>query len=428
MKRRFVIAVAALAAIGNCASGQLTLDYCLKRAEENYPLISRYELVSRTGELSLSDINKGWLPRIGVYGQATVQNVVPSFPEALEGVLDRMGQEMKGLSRLQYKAGVDLTQTIWDGGQSKAQREVERATTAESEAALDVRMYGVRESVQKLFFGILLMDEQIEQTRQTISLLEANHAKLQAMVRNGVALQSDADMVEAQALSMAQTLAEAQGALASYRSALELYVGESIDGQKPVRPSAEMPADMTSNRPELKLYESQLQANIARDKAVGVTSMPRIGLFAQAYYGYPGLNYFESMMNRNLSFNLVAGVKVSWTIDSFYTKKNARDKIALASAGVDADRELFLFNSDLQTRTQLASIRALEEVTKQDARIVELRTGVRRAAESQLRNGVIDTTALLTKITDENIAGLNARYHEIQLLQDIYELKHTLNR
>lgn len=72
MKRRFVIAVAALAAIGSCASGQLTLDYCLERAEENYPLISRYELVSRTGELSLSDINKGWLPRISVYAQAGV--------------------------------------------------------------------------------------------------------------------------------------------------------------------------------------------------------------------------------------------------------------------------------------------------------------------------------------------------------------------
>ena len=65
---------------------------------------------------------------------------------------------------------------------------------------------------------------------------------------------------------------------------------------------------------------------------------------------------------------------------------------------------------------------------REDARIVELRAAVRRAAESQLENGVIDATALLTKITDEKLARLNASYHEIQFLQNIYKLKNTLNR
>ena len=63
-----------------------------------------------------------------------------------------------------------------------------------------------------------------------------------------------------------------------------------------------------------------------------------------------------------------------------------------------------------------------------DERIVTLRASVRQAAESQLKNGVIDATALLSKITDENLALLTARYHEIQLLQNIYKLKNTLNR
>ena len=53
---------------------------------------------------------------------------------------------------------------------------------------------------------------------------------------------------------------------------------------------------------------------------------------------------------------------------------------------------------------------------------------MRKAAESQLDNGVIDTTALLSKISDENMARLTARFHEIQLLQEIYKLKYTLDR
>jgi len=427
MRKTMTLLVAALG-LWAAAQAQTTLDYCLTRADANYPLIRKYDLVARTGELSLSDINKGWLPRIGVYGQATVQNAVPSFPDALKGVLTQLGQDMKGLGRVQYKAGIDLTQTIWDGGQSKSMRKIERAGIEESEAALDVQIYAMHEKVEALFFSVLLIDEQIAQTQVTLDLLGANHARLTAMVRNGVAMQSDADMVEAQMLTLSQQLAEARSAARSYRTALELYVGESLGDKPLVRPVAAKPADLTSMRPELKLYDSRLRLNDARAESVNVSVMPRIGLFAQAYYGYPGLNYFESMMNRNMSFNLLAGVKVSWTIDSFYTKKNSRGKFALAASGIDTDREQFLFNSRIQSQSQLASIEALEEVMKSDARIVELCGNVRKAAESQLDNGIIDTTTLLSKITDENRAQLTARYHEIQLLQTIYQLKHTLNR
>ena len=156
--------------------------------------------------------------------------------------------------------------------------------------------------------------------------------------------------------------------------------------------------------------------------------MPRIGFFAQSWYGYPGINYFESMMKRDPSFNLVAGVKISWNVDAFYTKKNSRRKLALAGEGIENDREVFLYNTRLQTAAQTQEIDGIRSVMADDSRIVELRASVRQAAESQLRNGVIDATALLSKITDENQARLTACYHEIQLLQNIYKLKNTLNR
>ncbi|MDE6279074.1 MAG: hypothetical protein K2M05_03795, partial [Paramuribaculum sp.] len=68
------------------------------------------------------------------------------------------------------------------------------------------------------------------------------------------------------------------------------------------------------------------------------------------------------------------------------------------------------------------------KVIKDDERIIALRANVRRAAESQLENGIIDATALLTKISDENLAQLTSTYHKIQLLQEIYKLKYTLNQ
>lgn len=407
---------------------QITLDYCLDRAEKNYPLIHKYDLVAKTTDLSLTDINKGWLPRINVYGQATIQNVVPEFPGQLKDILVKLGQDYKGLGYFQYKVGVDVSQTIWDGGASKAQREIERTSAAEQQAALSVRMYAVREKVMDLYFGILLMDEQIAQAENTIALLKANHTLMQSMKTNGVAMQSDVDMVEAQLLTMTQQLTGALSTARSYKDVLAAYIGESIDGKSLVKPEATMPANLDSNRPELELFNAQNRHNNALDAAINSSVMPHIGFFAQSWYGYPGINYFESMMKRDPSFNLMAGVKISWNVDAFYTKKNSRRKLALAGEGIENDREVFLYNTRLQTAAQTQEIDGIRSVMADDSRIVELRASVRQAAESQLRNGVIDATALLSKITDENQARLTACYHEIQLLQNIYKLKNTLNR
>ena len=406
----------------------VTLDYCLQRAEENYPEIKKYGLLERASELSLEEINRGWWPRLGLSAQANVQNIVPAFPDILRNMLAQNGFELKGMGKLQYKAAAELNQTIWDGGASKAQRAIERASLAESKAALDVELYAIRGQVESIYFGILLLQEQTKQTESTLELLSSNLQRIESMVRNGTAMQSDADMVEAQRLTLKQTLAEARNAMKGYRDVLSVYIGEDLNGSNLICPDAEMPESPDSKRPELTLFDRKIDSNAARLKAIDASVMPHIGFFTQAYYGYPGYNYFEGMTNRNLSFNIMAGVRVSWNVESLYTKDTKRRKLTLNSDMVNADREKFLFNSRLQSARENSEIEAIRDVMKEDSRIVELRQNVRRSAESQLRNGIIDATALLSKINDENQARLNSAYHNIQLIQNIYKLKNTLNQ
>lgn len=409
-------------------SAQVTLEECVKLAQDNYPLIRKYDLLEQTKEVNLSDINKSWLPQINVYGQGTVQNEIPSFPESLAGIISQTSASISGLNEWQYKVGADISQNIWDGGASKTGRKIERAENAERQAALDVQLYAIRERVEDLYFGILLIEEQAEQIRIMQALLQSNLNKLRTMHENGTAMQSDVDMVEAQYLSNAQQLIQAESTSKSYRKVLEIFTGRSLVGQELTRPDASIPQGLMSDRPELRHFEAQLQANEARNASITASTMPKIGLFVQAYYGYPGFDYFESMMNRNLSFNILAGVKVSWNIGAFYTKKNNRRKLRLSSDNIAVERDVFLFNTNMQIQSQLDHIGELKAVMKENDRIVELRTNVREAAESQLDNGVIDATALLTKLTDEKQARLTASYHEIQLLQSIYQLKYTLNK
>lgn len=407
---------------------QVTLEECITLAQDNYPLIKKYDLLNQTREVNLSDINKSWLPQINVYAQGTVQNETPSFPESLAGIISQSGTNVSGLNEWQYKIGADINQNVWDGGSSKVHRKMERAEDMERQSALDVQLYAIRERVEELYFGVLLIEEQAEQTRNMLALLQSNLDKLRVMLKNGVAMQSDVDMMEAQYLSTVQQLTHAESTSKSYRKILEIFTGKSLAGQELMKPCAYIPQDMAPDRPELRHFEAQLLVNEAREASITASVMPKIGLFAQAYYGYPGFDYFESMMNRNASFNILAGVKVSWNIGVFYTEKNDRRKLRLSSESIAVERDAFLFNTSMKTRSQLDHIDELKAVMKENDRIVELRTNVRKAAESQLDNGVIDTTDLLTKLTDEKQARLTASYHEIQLIQSIYKLKYTLNK
>ncbi len=426
MKRFLPLVVSLLGSLPLFA--QVALEECVTLAQENYPLIRKYGLLAQVEEIDLSEINKSWLPQVSLYGQGTAQNETPSLPESLARVIDQAGMDMKGVDEWQYKAGVDIRQNVWDGGESKAQKNTARAERAERQAALDVQLYAVRERVEDLFFAILLLDEQIAQTRNMLNLLENNLDKLRVMLRHGTAMQSDVDMVEAQCLSVKQQLIQAERSSKSYREVLGLFTGKQLAGQELLKPDSSIPHDLVPNRPELRHFEAQAQVNEAKKASVAASTMPRISLFAQAYYGYPGFDYFESMMGRDPSVNLLAGVKVSWNLGAFYHKKNENRKLRLASDNIAVERDVFLFNTNLKIRSQLNRIDELRAVMQENKRIVELRERVRKAAESQLDNGIIDATGLLAKLTEEKQARLTASYHEIQLLQGIYRLKYTLNR
>ncbi len=162
---------------------------------------------------------------MNVYGQTTIQNLVPSFPETLTGILDKLGTKMEGLNRFQYKVGVDLSQTVWDGGVSKTRREILKAEAEVNKAEIDSRMYEVRKQIENLFFAALLSDAQVRQTELSARLLESNCSRLKAMLANGVAMQSDVDMVEARLLEVRQHLVAARGTYRNYLDLLGLFIG-----------------------------------------------------------------------------------------------------------------------------------------------------------------------------------------------------------
>ena len=413
---------------GLSAGAQVTLDECRRLAREHYPEIRQYDLVRRTEEYTLSNARRAWLPQLSFAAQATWQTEVPSFPNALAGMLAQQGLDMPGMNKDQYKAALELNQTLWDGGKSEADKRIARAEAAEQARSADVDLYALQGRVDNLFFGILLLDERIAQTQLTLDLLRSNLEKVRALQRNGVAMQSDADAVEAELLTVNQQLTQVTASRDSYRRMLEIFTGRPLGGEQLERPDASEPRSMESSRPELALFDATADKLTAQERLVKAATRPRFGLFAQGYYGYPGMDYFQSMMSPDWSWNAMAGVKMSWNFGAYYTRKNSLAKLRTAKEQVEMQREIFLFNTRLQTAEESGDIARLRKALADDDRIVALRRSVREAAESKLRNGVIDTDDLLRKITDEAAAATARSAREIELLKTIYELKHTINR
>lgn len=425
MKRWVVIGL--LGVLIGVPSWAQTLDACQQLACDHYPEIRQYDLIRQSEQYDLSNAARSWLPQVSFSAQATWQNRVPEFPSALSGMLDQAGVSLRGLDKDQYKVALEVNQTIWDGGQSQADRRVIEATADEHRQATEVDLYAVKGRVNDLYFGILLLEERLGQTDLTIALLQSNLDKVRSLVTNGVAMQTDADAVEAELLSVQQQRVQIETSRESYRRMLELFIGQRL-AERLERPELVEAVSGESARPELAWIDAQQERLAAQELSVKSATRPRFGVFAQGYYGYPGLDYFAGMVSTDWTWNALIGVKMSWNFGAYYTKKNRLSNLRVAKQQLDIQRDVFLFNTDLQVAEEQGNISRLRRALADDDRIVALRRSVREAAESKLRNGVIDTNDLLRKIIDEASARSARSLREVELLKAIYELKYTINR
>lgn len=425
MKRWVVIGL--LGVLIGVPSWAQTLEECQQLACDHYPEIRQYDLIRQSEQYDLSNAARSWLPQVSFSAQATWQNRVPEFPSALSGMLDQAGVSLRGLDKDQYKVALEVNQTIWDGGQSQADRRVIEATADEHRQATEVDLYAVKGRVNDLYFGILLLEERLGQTDLTIALLQSNLDKVRSLVTNGVAMQTDADAVEAELLSVQQQRVQIEASQESYRRMLELFIGQRL-AERLERPELVETVSGESARPELAWIDAQQERLAAQELSVKSATRPRFGVFAQGYYGYPGLDYFAGMVSTDWTWNALIGVKMSWNFGAYYTKKNRLSNLRVAKQQLDIQRDVFLFNTDLQVAEEQGNISRLRRALADDDRIVALRRSVREAAESKLRNGVIDTNDLLRKITDEASARSARSLREVELLKAIYELKYTINR
>ncbi|EGK04100.1 hypothetical protein HMPREF9456_01128 [Dysgonomonas mossii DSM 22836] len=401
------------------AQNTLTIEQCQQMAKENYPLIKRYGLIERSKEYNLSNAGKGYLPQFSLSAKASYQSEVTKIPIDIKGI------DIKGLSKDQYSAAIDVTQTIWDGGIINSKKDITKASSYAEQKQLDVDMYKIVYQVNQMYFGILLLDARLKQNTLLQEELQRNFDLISSYITNGIANQTDLDAIKVELLKTVQNKAQIVSNKKAYLNMLGILIGQKLDENTILpKPNADnLIISSQVKRPELELFDAQLVNLETQKKAIKAGYMPKLGLFLTGGYGKPALN----MLNNDFSAYYIGGIRLSWNFGSLYTQKNDRKLIETNQDNIATSRETFLFNTSLETSQEQNEINKNKDLLKYDDDIVTLRNNVKRATEAKVTNGTSTVIDLMRDVNAEDLAKQDRIRHEIELLQAIYNLKYTIN-
>ena len=416
--KRIILLLSFLQFVSLCVVGQITLEECRQKTKENYPLIRQYELIEKAEMFNLENASRGYIPQLSMSAKASYQSEVTKIP------FDMPGVDIKGMPKGQYQVMLELQQTIWDGGNIHAKKKLTEASSQVDKEQVSVNLYALNERVDQLYFGILLLNEQLIQNSLYTEDLQNTLNQINAYMQNGIANAADVDAVKVELLGAAQKRIELEENRQAYLRMLSLFVGEELPSNVAlVKPAATLNSSNDITRPELLWYEAQSAQLYTQEKNLQSGYLPKFGLFVQGAYGNPGLD----MLKSESSPYYIAGVRMSWTFGSLYTLRNDKKLIANNLSRVSINRDAFLFNTRLEVAQQDGAIESIRKQMKDDDEIIRLRMNIRKAAEAKVANGVLTVTEMVREITAENNAKQTKAIHEIQLLMNIWKLKYILN-
>lgn len=404
-----------LIATGALQAQSLTIETCYTLAAENYPLVKQRELLTKSNEYTLQNLSKGYLPQLTLAGQATYQSEVTQVPISVPGM------NVPVLSKDQYKFYGEVTQTLFDGGVIKQQKLTQQSNLQVEQQKLEVELYKIRERINQLFFGILLVDEQIRQTELLKQDIALGLKKTEAAIANGTAFRSSADVLKAELLNADQRTTELKAARIAYAEMLGLFINRQLDAGTALEKPKALVVSPEINRPEITLYDSQNKTIDAQYKMLTARNLPRLNLFVQGGYGRPALN----MLSNDFEAYYIGGVRLNWSLSGLYTLKKDKALLDLNRQTIAVQKETFLFNTHYTLRQQSAEVNKYSELLTSDNDIIALRTRVKQTASAQLENGVITSNDYLREVNAEDKARQNKIVHEIQMLMAQYAQQTT---
>jgi len=413
-KYLFSIAILFLAVSGAVGQSSITLEECTSLARANYPLIKQQALLDKSAEYNLSNANKAYLPQLSVTGIGGY--IISGLPPVnLPGVPTEEPSKVQGIALVQ------LNQTIWDGGATKSSKDITKAATATEKAFIDVQLHAIEDRVAQIFFGLLLIDEQLELLKISEKNLRLNHDRLRLANENGLGYRVEVDEVDAELLKVDQRRIEFTYSRAAYLDMLAHFIGKPLAAdviiQRPDLTDAVLTG--TNNRPEMVWYNNRtrlVETQTAIDK---VSMMPKVGILGAGIFITPGMQLATAKIT-NLA---LVGINVSWNTGGLYRNGNNKQLSQIQLDRIQAERTTFEFNQSVELKQYSSDVAKQRAILQNDEKIVELKARIQQSLQLKFDNGLCSASDLISAINNEQDARSNQRLHEVQLLKSLYAYK-----
>ena len=404
------------------AQEALSLSRCMAEAERYSPLAAQAPLIESAYRTATAQLRTSYLPQAMVGVQASWQSDVTALPIQLPQV------EVPRLSQDQYRATLELNQTLWDGGATAAQRAVQEAQSEAERQRLRADLYAQREFVLQFYFAALLAERQAELLETHVRDLQTRKARAEALVAEGAAIPAQALIFDARLLEIAQQQDDNQARYEAALSGLRLLTGLTIGPTTRLEPP-EMPVSISAavnERPELLWFAAQRAQTKARERFNQTRNLPRINAFGTLGYGRPGLNF----LSNDFEPYAIVGLNMRWNIGAIYAGTTQRDRELLRIQGerVGVEEKRFRQSVEIARLREDAELTRLQAAQEKDARIIALREKVSAACAAQLDNGVITPSEYISESTRELEARIGAAIRQTQLMQAQWKLLWILGK
>ncbi|HRG84267.1 MAG TPA: TolC family protein [Chitinophagales bacterium] len=392
----------------NYAQSTVTLNTCYSLAETHYPFVAQKNILAQITDEAIQKINAVWQPQVYINAQATYQSDVTSIGITIPGI------EIQELSKDQYKATLDISQTLYDGGISKQQRAIQTINTDVETQKVNVDMYKIRERINQIYLVILQAEKQLALVDNLKIELNNQAEKIKAGQQFGTATQFQADILAAEIIKADQKRIEIISAREAAINMLNQITGSEFNYQTQFEtPVIGLPEnDTIIQRPELALYDAQSKLLQSQMSFAEAATLPKLSLFVQGGYGRPGLNFLDD----TFQFYYLGGIKLNYPLWTGNIKSHDAAIYRLQADNIENYKSSFTLTTSVQSEQQLAEIKKVNQLIEKDQELITLKTKIKTGAQAQLDNGTMAADDYVKYVTDENEAKINLAIHQMQLV------------
>jgi len=358
--------------------------------------------------LDIAALRKGKLPQLDIHAQATYQSDVTMLPIQIPNAA------VTPPNKDQYRATLDVSQVIYNGGLIDAASKVKEVTSKIDRQQVEVDLYALKDQVTQLYVSVLLLQENRNLLMAKDEQIKARIKEVKAGVTYGTLLASAEQALEAERLIIQQQFAELDYNRSDLIHRLSLLIGKELTPDTHFgEPHVFIPGS-ERERPELQLFDLQKEQIDRSSELISRSKLPQLNAFAQGGYGNPGLNMLENSFD---SFYM-AGLRLKWNLFDWEKTKTEKQSLEINKDIINARRETFELNNRIELTHLQSEIDKMKVLIATDNEIIALREDILKTSGSLLRNGVITPSAYITEFTNLYQAKSDLNLHQIQLLRN----------